>query len=102
MGCGVHFFATREDEERLLDFLGEPSHVQLFPWIAMPLDNPVLLDRSSIWDLDYVGAVNPAFGGLCLLGTRSCRRSSVASQRTTNPRAKHRTNNQHADLTMHY
>jgi hypothetical protein len=22
--CGVHFFATREDEERLLDVLGEP------------------------------------------------------------------------------
>jgi hypothetical protein len=66
MVCGVHFFATREDEGRLLDVLGEPDSVQLFPWIPMSVDNPVLLDRSSIWDLEQFGVVNPALGGIAL------------------------------------
>jgi hypothetical protein len=51
MVWGVHFFATREDEERLLDVLGEPDRMQLFPRKPMSVNHPVLLDRSS--DLDH-------------------------------------------------
>jgi hypothetical protein len=48
MVAAVHYFATEDDQEALLDYLGEPTAVTPHPWplVRSPLD--VLLRPSGV------------------------------------------------------
>jgi hypothetical protein len=58
----VQFFATREDEERLLDYVGEPTAVKLFPWLPMRAEAPVFLNRHDRASTSHVGVLDPRLG----------------------------------------
>lgn len=62
----VHFFATRADEDLLLDHLGVPERARLFPWVPMSPDAPVYLERADLGDRTQVGILDPALGSVVL------------------------------------
>ena len=57
----VHFYATADDQERLLDYLGEPAEVTLHPWplLASP---PVVLSRATALSSAQVLVLSHALG----------------------------------------
>lgn len=67
MVAGVHFFATASDEETLLDYLGEPNDVRLFPWAPMALDSPTFVSRDQRRGNAKLGVLNPALGAVELI-----------------------------------
>jgi hypothetical protein len=61
VAAAVHYFATDDDQEALLDYLDEPTSVTLHPWLVVrsPLD--VLL-RSDALVTQQVMVVHNALG----------------------------------------
>jgi hypothetical protein len=59
--AGVHYFATGQDQDILLDYLGEPERVTLCPW---PVLDPsgAALGRSQALAFRYVTVVSSALG----------------------------------------
>ena len=62
----MHFYATVADQERLLDYLGEPDEVALRPWplLASP---SVVLSREAAYGTKQVMVVSGAVGQPVLL-----------------------------------
>ena len=67
MVAAVHFFATEADEETLLDHLGEPNDVRLFPWVPMALDSPIFISRDQRWGKANLGLLDPSLGAVELV-----------------------------------
>jgi hypothetical protein len=61
MVAAVDFFATREDEKALLNYLGEPGAVTLHPWPICPLRLPAL-DRRTLESHAVVMVASSALG----------------------------------------
>ncbi|GAA1475648.1 hypothetical protein GCM10009623_00940 [Nocardioides aestuarii] len=61
MVSAVHFYATANDHEQLLDYLGEPAEVTLHPWpvVASP---PIVLSREEALSGGNVMVVRRALG----------------------------------------
>lgn len=61
MATAVHYFATEDDQEALLDYLDEPNSVTLHPWpvVRSPLD---VLRRSDALVTQQVMVVHNALG----------------------------------------
>ena len=61
MAAAVHYFATEDDQEALLDYLDEPNSVTLHPWpvVRSPLD---VLRRSDALVTQQVMVVHNALG----------------------------------------
>jgi hypothetical protein len=66
MVAAVHFFATENDEQLLLDYVFASSECRLFPWIKMNADSPVFLDRRALPPqseaVQRFGILNPTLG----------------------------------------
>lgn len=67
MAAGVHFFALADDEEAMLDHLGEPESCRLFPWAVTPLAGPRFLDRKGIAGHDRLGLLDPGLGEVVVI-----------------------------------
>lgn len=61
MVAAVHYFATEDDQEALLDYLGEPTSVTLHPWPVVRSPLGVLL-RSDALVTQQVMVVHNALG----------------------------------------
>jgi hypothetical protein len=61
MVAAVHYFATEDDQEALLDYLGEPTSVMLHPWPVVRSPLGVLL-RSDALVTQQVMVVHNAMG----------------------------------------
>jgi hypothetical protein len=61
MVAAVHYFATEDDQEALLDYLGEPTSVTLHPWPVVRSPLGVLL-RSDALATQQVMVVHNALG----------------------------------------
>ena len=61
MTAAVHYFATKDDQEALLDYLGEPTAVTLHPWPVVQSPLGVLL-RSDALVNQQVMVVHSALG----------------------------------------
>jgi len=46
--AAVHYFATAQDQESLLDYLGEPESVTLRPWPAFDPSQAALSRRQAL------------------------------------------------------
>lgn len=64
MVAAVHFFATEADEEALLDHLGEPDTLRLFPWVPMTAQEPPFLPRAERLDREHLGLLNLSLGSV--------------------------------------
>lgn len=74
MVAAVHFFATDEDEQSLLDYVMASESVRLFPWVTMPITDPVLLDRKQLpvqsRDQQRYGIIDFSLGSICFHRSR--------------------------------
>src|SRR5471030_1146505 len=61
MVAAVHYFATEDDQEALLDYLGEPASITLHPWPVVRLPLGVLL-RSDALVTQQAMVVHTALG----------------------------------------
>lgn len=61
MVAAVHYFATAQDQESLLDYLGEPESVILRPWPAFDPSQAALSRRQALASV-HVTVVPAAFG----------------------------------------
>lgn len=61
MVAAVHYFATAQDQESLLDYLGEPESVTLRPWPAFDPSQAALSRRQALASV-HVTVVPAAFG----------------------------------------
>lgn len=71
MVAGVSFFAAEDDEVVLLDYLGEPAEVQLFPWGPVRLDRSPFIGRSGLGPHRKVGILRPALGDMIVVRPQS-------------------------------
>ena len=74
MVAAVHFFATDEDEQALLDYVLASDSVRLFPWATMDTTAPTLLDREQLpaqsEDHQRYGIVDYSLGSICFHAER--------------------------------
>src|SRR4051794_5875648 len=73
MAAGVEFFATAEDEQLFLDYVLASDTVRLFPWVAMDVANPILVDRQQLPPATLgqrYGIVDFSLGKICFVNER--------------------------------
>ena len=84
MVAAVHFFATERDEGALFEYLRRDADVYLFPWQAMPIDEPTFVDPGTLPKLTrtatYFGILNVRLGPVRFLNEKPKRLSRGGAQ----------------------
>ena len=67
MTAGISFFAAGADEDVLLDYLGEPDDVCLFPFHPMSIKSPRFVSRSEMDMWQSFDILDPALGDVTVV-----------------------------------